>query len=680
MIANSISGVSINAYLPTLFKEFEEERCYLTFARGGNTGEKRTWGTCALVHISLKPTEKLSNILPNPNDGGAYPANRFIDKMCANYNPDKPEDTIVRLYKTDGSVPDFDEDMTKYSAIVDTALQDTDIFLEHINNHWCLLNGLPSDYFRFMNNDNGEKYYIVSKQTINNLYPEHPSTSVKMVKINVNSAALDFTSIIEQVTLWVHDTRDNLNHVDTPVVHNLSRTTNILGEKYITGIPTNFDYMFPESDLVGMAYYQNQPIGSDPNVFSLRNVSNAVVSESLYLMKYENLNGDDTVWYYDSIGKKYLLFKNIGPDPDNNVSYMKVSQDIPPTGLAIFHESLPFAFPTINSSDDVSDKNPPSSSMRYLKNSAFHKSLIEILGYVKIKKSYNPNSVSPDEFSSKITYCRELTDMSRNATESKDKQKYLALGFVENDPTATKRFETITVTSPTPIYRLGNVRPTPNGVTEYGEGARRLYMWTNDFIVGDRVIIKLDPTDPFSGTISRSITSINYTNNYIVIDAPVGIGNTLFASVNNSQLTQANAQVVTDTTNANNVISVTEYAVCDNYDDALFTEMDSVMIDIKIPTSGEGLYTGIYRQLAIVYDPSVVIYDDNGVGTLTKCNKFDTIYYKTNMSPIKKVDLFNDGINLVNHAYEPGTILYLANKQPIYRNMIGSRETFKLII
>lgn len=100
--------------------------------------------------------------------------------------------------------------------------------------------------------------------------------------------------------------------------------------------------------------------------------------------------------------------------------------------------------------------------------------------------------------------------------------------------------------------------------------------------------------------------------------------------------------------------AIVEYAVTSDIDQARNGGMNLVMINKSIPKVAP-YYEGIYRQLFISYHPAGSL----GTGPAIIPSVWDVNKYH----------------------YEIGSLMYLANKQPVYRKYISEAdETFKLII
>jgi hypothetical protein len=488
-----------------------------------------------------------------------------------------------------------------------------------------------------------------------------------MVKINLKP--VQGSTLNEDVTLYV-STPDSGG---SPIVEQyppslpdagIIRSTTLLGETTYSGLTDTSG--FDESALT----YVNET----GTFFYFTNIHGATVTDHLYLQSATNIDGSRTIYFYEGTGntRKYILFKaqhayNVGTNQETQDYFVKISFSSPPTELAVYNETLPFIYPVVNSANNISDANPPGLDLTYLNNISIHDSLFDVQGYVRIRKA--PNTTNDLNIFSQISYAKELisTDM---------KQQYINLGFSQSDMAQSRRIETITMTVPTPVSRYGNVRPIPNG-RAYLTTDVRLYLWSTNFIVGDTIAIKTDMSNPES-VITKVVTGINYDEGYITFATGLAIGmiGTVVYPTPNDLILSELSQIVSV---PSNIINIIEYAVCSDMKDALSQGMDSVMIDMQIPPSGGGLYDGVYRQLAVCHRPQfndLTVINGTQIGALTDCTTSGSdAFCETDAT-----SLYYDGMNGTNHSWEPGTILYLANKTPVYRRYITSRESFKLII
>ena len=632
MLYNNISGTTLDSSSRLKFDLFENDNCYLAFSKSD-----LTWGNCALISISTPSDRKIKDML-----------NGFIDKKTNGYTE---QTSRVRIYRSPSNYTDFDPILTHYEFIPE--LSDVNLYLEHINDNWCSIKGLPYNYSQFMKNTfvigntiYKWKYYIIPSE----LYEQTPISLDNIVKIN--------DKIINMDSLYTENI--NLLHVDNigieTKIHGLTRSTSLLGETFIYGLDEAVlssaipDLLSVVNDMMNVGHH-----------FYITDRKNKKISDKLYLQSYETLDGTEVFNYAED--EKYLLFKSERQlSTGSEEYYTKISTNISSSELAIYNENLNFIYPTITSSNDVSDSNPPSFDITYLTSPTIDRSIFEVMGYNKIKKNSDP-AVDSD-FISKVSYVKML---KTNA----EKIKYEGFGFNANNVN-NKTFDVVTLTSSEPIMRYGNIKPKPNN-TAYVSTDTRFWIWDLEFLIGDVVYIKPDISDANSVPVARTIIDVNYEEDYIIINQNVGVAVTPvpFPDVNfNKNASQIKLTTATD------LMTEVRYAVCDNLNDAYLYNMDSVMIDLSIAgksTLGvtNGIYEGMYRQISIVYNPKYLdVHDpDSANWTLNPCTL--DFYSDTNA-----ISLFNH----LEHRYENGTLLYLANKTSIWRKYINGMETFKLVI
>jgi hypothetical protein len=617
LIYNKISGSTINNPTTLLFKEFEKESCYLAFCK-----DKETWGNCALVNITLPDNTNIVDLMGSVD---VATPKKFVDRNT--HTLFNEQESTVYIYKIiKGNNTETPENFMKIEWVDVPTL-----VLQHINSNWCSIKGLPIDYHTVLNESDVYDYYIFSG-SLSGDYEVYPSGASR-VKINTKN---QFNK-----TVYAEPVRLNCMNggVETVITTNLKKVTSVLGEISIQGLDeTKVAELLP----IELATYADS-FTSDTPYFTLKNAVklNNVIYDKMYLMKTrDTVTNNETIWHLDDNNKKYLLFKSSSSFNEN--FYVKVSVGNTEVGLEIYHESLPFFYDIINSPNNVSDANPPGLEVAYLKNFAVDSSLFEILGYVKIKKTST-------SYNSKISYIKELKTIS-------EKDTYIAAGFT-TDSSASRRLEMIPITVSTPIFHYSNVVANPvseDGI--YAVGASRIYLDRNNFVVGDEISIKFYDADGVIKTnqsVTVNATSFQENNSYIDISAPIAVA--LLPDAGSA----SNKEEATIVSGSTNILSKIEYAVCDKYEDAITFAMENVLIDLSLPNTLGNLYTGVYRQIAICHQPSYV-----NVGVVPCTNDL----YNTN--------LFDADSN----SYPCGSVLFVGNKTPIYRQYISGLETFKLII
>jgi hypothetical protein len=601
---NKISGSNLNNNNVALFNLFEHEQCYLAFARANET-----WGTYTAINIALNPTEVLADVLGTGH---------FYDLNTTGYTETLSQITIVKT-----PLADADFDLTHSNPIAE--LENITLYLDYMNAYWVYIRNLPPNYLEFLSSSLG-KYYI--------------QAGGKTIKINKKTLS-NHKFIVDTVSINIYSKNDS-NFVFN-WISGLSKIMTISGETIISGL-TDAKLSLIDAPTI-MTFAQNANF-----YFCLADSNNNKISETMYLQTY--MNKENRVFtFYDTNETEYLLFQ-IENSTTNSIPYdyfLKVTYDIPINELAIFNESLPFMYPLSMVSSNVSDGNPPALDISYLKNPFVNTSLIEVESYVKIKK--NQKESSPNLYST-IQYVTEIDSTT-------EYNKYLNWGFGGSN--LNLQFIHIEM-DVDPYNRFANVAPKPSGLP-YTTGDTRIWLWTNNFEVGDVVNIKINPaiTSLVNNVIPNAkIINVDYYFNFIDLQNAVGGNHIIIPSTTNTATSDLAQVVSTSTTSIYNIL----YASCNNFDDAINYNMDSVMINLKIPTT---FYNGIYRQIAICFDPQVY---QSGHSVLCSTINQD---YVTN----------GGGISLLNpvlNTWTPGYIQYISNKNPIYRQFLTGPELFTLII
>lgn len=629
---NKISGSTIDTSTSILFREFEDEKFYLAFMR-----QQETWGNCILINILLNDTT-ITNVISSTSGDG-----KFVDLKTTNLVDNK-----IYLYRTELSVSDFSSTKEDYKLIDE--LQDYTLTLQYINSNWAMIKGLPIDYANYINKSTG-KFYLI--KNIQPAYLSNPDSLLAIAKINLKS---EFDTSIHRESVVLKSIKDS---VETLAIYDLDFITNSLGEVYIENL-IDTTLLISETTLLNdYARLKTEVITNSTPYFIIRKTLNQslTIFEKLYLMKnIDETTNTETIWY-TNLDEQYLLFKVVSSVYSQNI-YLKITKGKSSVDLAIYHESLPYIYNTIESGNVISDANPPGLDSTYLKNQEIHESLFDIVGYVKIKK--NQLTDTYNTVYSKVSFARELPTSS-------EKLIYTNYGFTEN-LSDSKHIETINLTSTTKVRHFGNVNLYPKTSTgTYPAGISRLYLYTNNFVIGDIIVINYfnssgakvyDQTTNIDGD-KLQVTGVSYQedNYYIEFNGVTSYPITYIPPDEADSYVFAN--IVSDETN---VIASTEYAVCTSYLEATKYNMNKVMIEMKIPGAiiDTNLYSDIYRQLAIVHSPKFT-----NINTIETCTQ----------------DFHKDGLyDYTNHKYNAGTVVFLANKSPIYRQYLNGKELFKLII
>ncbi len=168
----------------------------------------------------------------------------------------------------------------------------------------------------------------------------------------------------------------------------------------------------------------------------------------------------------------------------------------------------------------------------------------------------------------------------------------------------------------------------------------------HNFVVGDIISIPLDPIYNINGlTNDYSVIAVNYASNTITVSGGLNLSTYLPIGY-------------TISSSASPINAVINYAYTNNIKTALRYGLTNVMVTLSVPITGTNVYDGLYRQLFISYKPS------DSSGNVCDQNSYNQPIY-----------------NPLTHTTEIGTLLYVANKVPVYRKYINmSTENFTLIL
>ena len=643
MIYKKISGATTDTLNSLLFKEFDKEKFYMAFLRNSDT-----WGHWALVKISLNNT--LGNIVATtPNT-----ENKFTTRSVVGYDDNHLK---VGIYKTSSAITNFgSDDLTVFQQIPE--LIDYELSILYLNTQWAVIKGLPSDYHKFINTANNEKFYIIRNNSL--LYTEYPDNKIAIAKIETK---IDLSDYIYSESVVLSAVKDD---VETLVMNRLTKSVNLLGEVSVEGADEDvYVEGYDEHNLLENYSVDGNTVINDTSnwpYFTLRNGIDKqnLIYDKMYLIRGKDEYNNDTIWHVSN-KDKYMLFK--ASNSFGVEFFVRISISNADNGIGIYHESLPFDYDLIDSPNTISDVTPASLDITYLKDQSISSSLFELLHLVRIKKSQLVDPLDTDIYS-KVTFVKELSTLT-------EKNKYLAYGFVENNSDVDKRIENIDITVDPDldgyVYHYGNIRRNPNTISgNYPAKCLRLYLYNNPFIVGDSINIRyFDETHSVydNNKTQKYVTVTGVSNQednyYIDLSAPTTFEIKFNSDSPDEEATnKEDASIYSEQTT---VLSRVIYAVCDSYENAVKYNMNSVKIEMYIPKQDitNSMYTGLYRQIAICHEP---YFFPAGVKTL--CT-----------SDVHSADLLNS-----THCNDLGSVVFISNKTPIYRQFLASKELFVIII
>jgi hypothetical protein len=645
MIYNKLSGSTINNN-SELFDRFKSNECFLTFARSENV-----WGELSLVNISIPPTKSITDLFTTSGTN-TFP---FYDVMESSNTLSK---RTVFVYRTTVDISDFPttNNVELFTKINRAELSQEPIYLEYMNANWCQLKNLPPNYadlFPLTENGISYKYYLFPQQQFYSTNPVLMNVQNKnYFKINLKSK-FGSNTLNENVRLKM---KDPVSNTEVYVFGSdyLTKTTTILGETFVIGLTGDIIARGFSEQLL-LTYANNTPSGSTRNTkpyFFLEDSQGNVKSSRMYLQSYSDLYKNRKVYFLDSgDSSKYLLFQNETINSQTTAFeyyYSKITLEQTYDGLAIYNETLPFVYSEVDSPANVTDSNPPALDVNYLKTSTVSKSLFDVRGYMRIKN---------DEFK----YCRQMLTSQQRAL-------YVDMGFGETKIiNPTRYFESVEITSITPFKRYSNLVRT---FTQPTSGRWIFYLFNNTFLPYETITLQV----PNGDDIDLEIADSNFELNYIECNVTTARSGITVPR----KLIEANGSDTADIYLKEDtyIINKIEYAICEDYDDALEFQMDSVMIEKSVPNKGTGLYEGLYRSLAICYKPS--FYDGTNIIDCSTYINDETLVdnFIESVSPI--INLYNP----TKKRYETGSVLYVANKTPIYRKYIDNNvpEVFKIIV
>lgn len=602
MAFNYLSGSSIDNITSFLFDALNSGDCYLGFGRGTS---KNQWGINTLINISHKEVNG-SSYFPNVDtaiNGDNSVANKFFDLNSMKYIAANDSNRTVYIEKYANS------DINFTTPLPLGGNPGNDLKMTYLGKDWALIQGLNPNFYTFMTPSSTASYYIFNYQS-NKLLP---------IKIN--------TKLFSNIPYFTTNCKLFMspNGSGTPVLvkDSIQRTTNILGETYVSGFRDLIDIQ--ESDIDAIF---NEGVSADDkktlllnSTFTLYDDVGNILIDNLLL---DDPNPGNTQQIYSEVtgysyAQKYLTFKYLYINDD--YQYIKFTIGAKQVNeLAIWPEALPYT-----SIVPVADANPPALDVSYLKSAGIHNSIFDVNGLIRI----NPATSGEVMFVKELNNNAEIADFTNKGFQIEN----LILNGEQIKHTGIVK-TSVSASTSTNIIELQDF---------------------HTFVVGDQLFIPFEP-NIFSANppgILYTLIDVDRTSgsSSITLNQNIVLNDTLYAdTLLNSEYTNVSSKIVLAKTN--------------DIDKALNNGLYNVMISKTVDLTGVNSPTeGLYRQLFIAYKPKTTL----GVQCTADIYNGDNLVTSANFNP-------------TTWTYNNGIILYLSNKIPIYRKWASANEEFKIIL
>jgi len=586
---NFLSGSSIDTYPNMLFTMLERAECYLGFSKGS---PKNQWGISSLIQIQHTNSNYLNVIATS---GAGTTASKFYDNNSVILNSagvDKQSVYIVRYNVSDTG-------FTTPTAITNIGT----LTLSYINKTWAVIQGLVNNYYSLMPISTSYNYYIQNWNST--------------VRVMINSKSLSNVPFYSENCSLYYAPVSGGSY--TLLAQNLQKTTNMLGESFVTGlrnpstiIDTDIDGLLNMNDPSSIK--KNTLLNSTFRLVSTLSSGSILIDDMRFTDPTIGTNELYTeVSSYEG-SQSYLTLNFPFIDKQQYLKFVIGSNQI--NSLAIWQEALPYT-----SVIPVADSNPPGIDISYVKNPCVHSSLFDVNGLSQIQTS-------------EVTYVKELNNSTEVSAAIANGFTIVPLQLVGEN-----------------ISHSGIIRQT---ISASGSLTNTILMEDfHTFVVGDQIFIPFEPqSTTFPGT-TYFVQSVDYTpsasfitlTTNIVIDEDLLLYTTL-----NSEPSNVNASITLASTT--------------DKETALMNGFTNVLITKTVPRIGGSSPTqNVYRQLFISWQPK------DSTGAI--CS-----------SPIYSGDsnLYGANFNINNWKYDNGLILYLSNKLPIYRKWASVDEQFQIIL
>lgn len=580
-----LSGSTVDNISRTFLDMVSSGKSYIGFSRGTSDNQ---WGTLALINVEAQ----LYNAAPSAL---VHQFTNTASAVLATSNAQAAAVPGIMVDKKSGvSAPGVSAD----AFIVASGIDPIPITIIEANESWLLVSSsstaMGNYYYETLNNTNTPNGIYVYKSG---------SATADTPRFRVLKKSNNFTPMYTlDCKLWAHTTSGEMQVSSSNF--NLQKNITMLGETFITGLKDFSSAPSGDSEY----FLKSKTNVSDPNTyFYLTDLLDTPIIDH---MQWVETNSAETYTKITSVGGGSEMFMTFAVSSVNGFTqYLKISVGVPQIGeYAIWNERLPFDYVVPNS-----DSNPPALEVSYLKTPMIERSIFDVNGLYQIPVSA-------------VSYVKEMLTTA-------DYNVYNTVAM-QNAGISVK---SITLSGDL-SYHIGSV--ATSAVT-----GNQLIFSSHNFVVGDTLIIPLDPVNNVNGpTTSYVVTATNFTT---TIDVSGTFNLATYIPVG-----------FTIKSLASNVNAVINYAYTKEMITALRYGLSNVMVEIDVPVSGANIYDGLYRQLFVSWSPAT------SAGNI--CT--DSSYNVTNYNPL-------------THVSDIGTLLYVSNRVPIYRKYINkTSEHFTLIL
>jgi hypothetical protein len=492
--------------------------------------------------------------------------------------------------------------------------------LTYVGKNWILIQGLPKSYRDIMKYSETTEYFITGTTAYNKYDSQDVASPKTWMKI-LNKSYNNVPSITQDCMLYISQNSGS-TYTALPELNVLEKNSNALGETYICGLkapnPTGSG-IFDQNTNTNTASGNKAILIAPTTKFQIRDTQNNILIDDMTF--YDPNTSDATVIYEEftnyDIIEQRLTFRY--PFSNGETQLIKlIVGDKKINELGIWQEELPF-----NSTVPVADVNPPGLDISYLRNPLANTSLFDIKGLTPIIGSGT---------NSEIKYVKEML----NTVEA---------NTYKNHPSSAFNIG---------VYPVSGEPVTHSGFLsrQIVKGDTVVYLFPfHTFIAGDKIELIKGSGDWYD------VLDVDYSYS---ASASLVLG-----SAAKPDLVEKGVMIQSQSTTVKSIITLAE---TQDKDEALKAGFYNVMITKAVPLKGinSAPTQDIYRQLFVCHRPkdktgavcsNTNVYGDN-------CSApYDTIFNQTAWK------------------YDIGVLLYLANKQPIFRKYIsGTFETFQIIL
>lgn len=626
-----MAGTQIEYEKSLFFDLIRTGEIYMGMARS-----EPIWGFSTLAKINhpriTTTTDWPSKIMGQT--GESIPTQKFWDINSLRYLPSgdipsgSPKNVSIAYLLSTADETDIDNFTFLDSSLIGN------LELEYMNEEWVRIRKLNAEYLDTILNSFSEStydYYLFNYdqninsrtiiQSVSTVVLPELSSPIRLMYSTTPSATVPTTAF-----------GNNL-------VGNLNRNINILGEVSMTGLESTFV-------TTGKGYIEDNSLNNA--VFFLTNAEGTIIQDNMnYINVVSTSNETSIIFSYPLVSEAV-----------ENSGRLKITVSSDPAKLAIYPEKF-------SKGKDATDDVPAPLLLNYLKTGMMHTSMFDILGIVQIEP----------ERAEQITCIADINDslngkyFTINAADGSGGQNnyyvWYKTGAAESDPGAAGTGLKVTITTNATAAAVASatasIISSANSGLDFSTSVNSNVITVKNLNIGT-VTSAADVDTIFVIAIANDISFARRIDTEATRD--------LLASV--PLVAIEPIELITISSNPDTTV---EFAITNDIVTATSYSFDLVRIiknlDTTTPTDK------VYRQMFLCYKPKV------SDGTLASISSSGAPSSAPEVYTSDFTDMENGSdpiFDTTNHKYDMGILLYLVNKQPVFREHMTQNETFTILV